>query len=254
MNKLNKILPHGEIKKVFENIWFIEGQVKMPMLMPMKISKAMTIIKNPDTDELTLVNTMPLNDDGLRKLNSLGKIKNTLRIGGFHGRDDAFYKEKFGATVYALKGHGYSKKFDKIPIDPKNGYMQADILLDEDSELPIPNATLKLFKTSSPVEAILHLDLEGGVLVTGDSLQNTGSPDSFFNLPAKIMMKKFGFFKPYNVGPGWVQFASPSIREIRSILDLDFDHVLPGHGEAVIGSAKEKYRPVLESEIKGCHE
>jgi hypothetical protein len=66
------------------------------------------------------------------------------------------------------------------------------------------------------------------------------------------MMKRFGFFKPYNVGPGWLRFASPSADDVRSILQLDFEHVLPGHGDAVIGGAKEKYRPAIEGELKGC--
>lgn len=250
---LNKVLPHGKIEQIFENVWFIQGQVKMPMLLPMKISKAMTIIRNPENNTLTLINTMPLDGTTLVELEALGAITNTLRIGGFHGRGDNFYKEKYGAKVYALKGHAYSKKFDKEPIASKDGYLQADVWLDETSDLPISNATLKLFKTSHPIEAILCLEQDGGILVTGDALQNTKAPDSYFNLPAKIMMKKFGFFRPYNVGPGWVAFAKPTLKDIRSILDLDFQHVLPGHGEPVIGGAKEKYRPVLESNIKGCH-
>ena len=131
--------------------------------------------------------------------------------------------------------------------------MSADIYLDEKSELPIPEASIYFFKVGNPIEGILHIKREGGILVTADSLQNTPTPDQFVNLPAKIMMKKMGFYSPYAIGPGWVQFAKPSIEEIRSILKWDFEHVLPGHGKAVIGQAKEKYRPSLEGEIKGCH-
>ena len=101
--KLNKVRPHGPLVKVFENIWFVQGQVKMPMAFPpMKISKSMTIIRNPKNNELTLINAMPLNNRTLEELSHLGQIKNTLRVGGFHGKDDAFYKQKYGATVYAL--------------------------------------------------------------------------------------------------------------------------------------------------------
>jgi len=256
MKNLNKILPHGIIKKVFENVWFVEGQVTIPMPIPIpiKISKSMTIIRNPLSNELTLVNSMPLNEEGLKELASLGDIKNTLRVGGFHGRDDNFYKEKFGTKIYAIEGHAYSKKFDKVPIKPENGYLMADVLLDENSTLPIENAYLKIFKTSNPVEAILCLDQEGGILVTGDSLQNTPVPNEFCNFFGKMMMKKMKFYKPYNIGPGWVEFAKPSLEDIRSILDINFENVLPGHGEAVIGNAKDKYRPNIEGERKGCHE
>ena len=68
------------------------------------------------------------------------------------------------------------------------------------------------------------------------------------------MMKKMGFYKAFNIGPAWHQFTHPHISDVRSILDLDFEHVLPGHGDAIIGRAKEKFRPVLEGDIKGCHQ
>ncbi len=253
MTKLNKILPHGNIEKIFENIWYVKGQVKMPMLLPMKISKTMTIIKNPLNNELTLLNAMPLNLEGLKQLESIGKITNTLRIGGYHGRDDNFYKEKFNTKAYALKGQVYAKKFEKAVEHPDNGYFKADVIIENESDLPFDNASLKFFETSHPPEAILKLNQDGGILFTADSLQNTAKPDEFCNFFARKMMGKMGFFKAYNVGPGWVQFAKPSLEEIRSILDLEFESLVPGHGDAVIGNAKEKYRPTLEGEIKGCH-
>lgn len=254
--KLNKVLPHGDIKEVFQNVWFIQGQVKMPMLFPpLKASKSMTVVRDPSKNALTIINAMPLAENMLEELCTLGDIKNTLRIGGFHGRDDEFYKQRFGTKAYALQGHVYSKKFDKIPkTDPKEGYFQPDVFLDETGELPIPHASLKIFSTSNPIEAVLVLDQNKGIIVSADSLHNTQNPDQFCNYFAKKILKKFGFYKAYNVGPGWVQFAKPSLADIRSILDLDFDNVLPGHGDPVIGGAKEKYRPVIEGKIKGCHQ
>ncbi len=252
---LNSVLPHGEPEKVFDNIWVIQGQVKLPILFPpMRISKAMTIIRNPENNHLTLVNAMPLSAETLQKLQQLGEIRNTLRIGGFHGRDDNFYRVKFGAKVYTLKGHVYAKQLGNMPAEPEAGYMLPDVLLDEMSELPFSGAGLKIFRSSKQVEAILLLKQEGGILVTADALQNSAAPDCYYNWPAKVLMKRFGFFKPCNVGPGWLKFARPSLREIRSILDMTFDHVLPGHGAPVIGAAKEKYRPVLNSAIKGCRD
>lgn len=242
---------NGKIEKLFKNVWFVKGQVKMPMLMPMKISRSMTIIK--ENDELTLVNTIRLSDDGLKELENSGKIKNIIRIGGYHGRDDAFYKERYKVKIYALKGHVYSKTFDKIPSDPNLGYMNADVELSEGDSLPISNASLYWFHTANPIEAILRLEQDNGIFITGDSLQNTPSPDEFNNFLSKIMMKKMGFFKPFNIGPAWVQFTKVDIKEIRALLNVEFSHVLPGHGDPVIQNAKEKYRPNLEGDIKGCH-
>ena len=230
-------LAHGELDELFDNIWFVQGTVKMPMLMPMKISRSMTVLRNPGNSELTIVNSMRLNEQGLAKLEKLGKVAHVIRIAGFHGRDDGFYRDKYGATVYALKGQIYTRKLDggqsvQVP------YMQPDQWLDDAGALPIPDARLKLFRTSNPPEGMLMLHRNGGILITGDALQNTPEPDAYVNFPARLMMRKMGFFKPCNVGPGWLQFAKPDTAEVRSILNLDFEHVLPAHGAPVIGNAK----------------
>jgi hypothetical protein len=132
--------------------------------------------------------------------------------------------------------------------------MEADVWLsDENNLLPIKDSSLKIFNSSHPSEAIAILNREGGILITGDSLQNTAEPDEYANIFAKLMMKKMGFYKPYNVGPGWLEFAKPEINDVRSILDLDFNHVLPAHGDPVIVDAREKFRPAIEGDLKGCH-
>ncbi|NVK25953.1 MAG: hypothetical protein HWE10_13585 [Gammaproteobacteria bacterium] len=245
---------HGEIKQVFDNVWHVIGQVKMPMLFPpMKMSKGMTIIRNPQHNELTLVNAMRLSEEGLAELESLGKIANTLRIAGFHGRDDAFYKREYDCKVYALKGQVYTREMMGEFPAPENGYIQADVWLEPGQTPPIPNSRLKWFESSNKPEALLILEQDGGIVISGDSLQNTAKPDEYNNWLSKIMMKKMGFFKPYAIGAGWVEFCKPSRSDILSILTLQFEHVLPCHGELVIGNAKEKYRPAIEGEIKGCH-
>jgi hypothetical protein len=245
-------LAHGELSEVLENIWFVQGTVKIPMLMPMKTSRSMTVLRHPGNKELTIVNSLRLDERGLARLEKLGKVAHVIRLAGFHGRDDGFYRDKYGARVYAIRGQIYTRKIG-VPQNPADAYMEPDIWLDENSSLPVPNARLKLFKTANPAEGMLLLNRNGGVLIAGDALQNTPQPDEYVNLPARFMMKKMGFFKPCNVGPGWLQFAKPQVSEVRSILNLDFEHVLPAHGEAVIGGAKEKFRPAIEGELKGCH-
>lgn len=240
--------PHGRFREIFEGIWFIRGGIKMPMLMPMKIGRAMTVVRGEDG--LVIFNSMRLSEGGLAELESLGEVKHVIRLAGFHGRDDGFYRERYGAQVHAVEGQLYTRGMNPQKAEP---YMEPDNWLTGESGLPIADARLKVLASSNPPEAICRLDREGGILISGDSLQHSPEPDEYYNFPAKLMMKRFGFFKPYNVGPGWLQFARPSAAEVRSILDLEFQHVLPGHGDAVIGGAKEKYRNAIEGELKGCH-
>jgi len=250
---LAPLLPHGELQTLFDNIWFVQGQVKMPMKIPAKISRSMTIYKNPDNGELTLINSMRLSEEALEEVQKLGPITNVIRLGGFHGRDDLFYQSKFKAKVFAIQGQTYSRSME-APANADDGYMKPDVWVSQASHLPIGNCKLKIFSSSTPPEAALLIEEQDGVLVTADSLQNTPKPDKFVNFPMKIMMKRFGFWTPHNVGPGWVKFATPRAGDIRSILEFNFDHLLPGHGEAVIGNAKSKYSPILVGRIKDCHE
>jgi len=239
--------PHGPLERLFEGVWFVRGGVKMPMFLPMRIGRSMTVVRCEDG--LAIINSMRLSEEGLRALDALGDVKHVIRIGGFHGRDDGFYRERYGAKVYAVEGQTYVRGMD--PKKPT--FMEPDEWLNAQSALPIADARLKLFPSSNPPEAVCLLEREGGILVAGDTLQHTPEPDEHFSFLAKIMMKKMGFFVPYNVGPGWLQFARPTRADVRSILELNFDHVLPGHGAPVIGDAKRKYRLVIEGELKGCH-
>jgi hypothetical protein len=79
----------------------------------MKISRSMTIVKDNDNDELTIFNSMRLGDQGLEALEKLGTIKNVVRLAGFHGRDDGFYRDRYKAKIYAIKGQAYIRKLSE---------------------------------------------------------------------------------------------------------------------------------------------
>lgn len=238
--------PHGPLREVFDGVWFVRGGIKIPMVVPVKFGRAMTVVRGDDG--LVLFNSMRLTEDGLRELERFGDVKHVIRLAGFHGRDDGFYRARYGAKIYAVQGQRYFRG-----MDPRKGkpFMEPDVWLTEQSELPLGDARLKVIGSCRPTEALCLLARHGGILIAGDSLQHTPQADEYFNFPAKIMMKRMGFMKPYNVGPGWIRFARPSGVDVRSILDLDFEHVLPSHGDAVIGDAKEKYRPAIEGAIEG---
>jgi hypothetical protein len=233
-------LPHGEIREVFPGVFFTTGTMRMAGPIPVRFSRNMTIVR--EGERLVIVNSVRLTEEGLRRLDGLGKVTDVLRIAGYHGMDDPFYKERYGARIWAVKGQRYTAGFGRKTAEP---YFMPDVEMDATTELPLSGAKVYVLG-SRPAEGLLLLERAGGILVSGDCLQNWHRTDGYFNLLSKLMMKRMGFIKPHNVGPAWLKQANPPIDELRGILDLGFEHVLPAHGAPVQGGAKEKYRPRIE--------
>ncbi|MCP4315941.1 MAG: hypothetical protein GY789_07980 [Hyphomicrobiales bacterium] len=232
---------HGDLDEIFPGIYFVTGSVAMKGPPPMRFSRNMTVVAQDG--ELVLINSVRLDAAGLAALDALGNVKHVIRLAGFHGMDDPFYKDRYGATVWSVDG-SYFAGFD----GKGETYLTPDVRMDETTGLPLKNARLIDIKSAKTGEALLLIDREGGILVAGDCLQNWAKTNRYFNLPARLMMKMMGFIKPHNVGPGWLKGANPDRQELReTILALEFDHLLPAHGDPVIGGAKQHYRPALEA-------
>ncbi|MFO0565621.1 MAG: hypothetical protein U0263_08160 [Polyangiaceae bacterium] len=237
-----KATAHGSLREVFDDVFVVTGSFEMRFGVPIRFSRNMVVLRQDGA--LTLVHSVRLDEAGLAALEELGKVEHVIRLAGFHGMDDPFYAERYGAKVWCLKGQLYTSGLE--PPKAENAYYRADVEMDESTELPVRGAKLFTFRSAKVPEGILVLEREGGILITGDSLQNWPRVDEYFSFLGGLMMRMMGFIKPHNLGPGWLRAAKPDAADVRRILDLDFQHVLPVHGEPVIGGAKEAYRPAIE--------
>ena len=220
-------LPHGPIREIFPDIFMVTGCVTMKPFF--RFSRNMIILRTPQERSLCLVNTVRLDEAGLKDLDALGTVEHVMKIGSFHGMDDPFYVQRYNARYWALPGQ-------KHALD-----IEADVIMNEQSELPIPDASLFCFQTSKKAEAIIRLDREGGILIACDALQNWTHTREGFNLISKLMMRLMGFIKPANVGPGWVKYCTPKAEDFERIKELSFKHVLSGHGDPLEDSAYEDF-------------
>ena len=234
---------HGELREVLPNVFFVTGTMRMPGPLPVSFSRNMTVVR--EGERLILVNSVRLDDAGLRSLDALGKVTDIVRVAGYHGMDDPFYKERYGAKVWVVKGQRYVAGFNAA-VPTAETYLTPDAEMAAGSPLPIANARIYQIASNAP-EGLLLLERDGGVLVSGDCLQNWQAPDAYFSLAGRLMMRAMGFIKPHNIGPAWLKQTKPPAADLLGILDLDFDHVLPAHGSAVIGGAKAGYRPRIEA-------
>ena len=233
-------LPHGALQEVLPGIHFVNGTVALPGPLPVRFSRAMTVVR--EANRLILVNSVRLDDAGLAALDALGKVSDVIRLAANHGMDDPFYKARYGAKVWAVKGQRYTAGFNTRAAQT---YFAPDLEMDSSTPLPIVGASLYVMD-SQPPEALLLLPRNGGVVIAGDCLQNWAGVDAHFNGLGRMMMRMMGFIKPYNIGPGWLKQGKPPKPQLRKILELEFANVLPAHGRPVIGGARDHFRAAIE--------
>lgn len=191
-----------------------------------QFSRNMVVVR--EGGELTLINSVRLNNEGLTALENLGSIAHVVRIGSLHGRDDAFYKNQFGAKLWCLRGMASHL------VDP-------DRILSANGDMPFRNCSLFEFRTTKAPEGIISLEREGGILIACDSLQNWLAPDVYFSDESQGLMKEMGFFQPANFGPVWMRTSEPQVEDFERLMGLSFRHVLCAHGEPLLNAAKENY-------------
>lgn len=226
-------LPHGDIKEIVSDVFFVKGQSKFENQGNMvQFTRAMTVIRSGDS--LALVNSVRLSGDGLSALDRLGRVENIVRIGANHGRDDAFYSDRYDTPVWALNGTQQDR-----PV-------KYESILTSGAFAPISDASVVPFESIPVSEAVLFLDRSGGILISCDSLQNMTGPDEFFDDQTAEAMKKGGFFRPGNIGPAWRARLQPDVSDFERILAFEFKHLLPSHGDPLLDDAHS----IIEQTVK----
>lgn len=220
--------PHGDLREVADGVFFVTGTARMGP--GMTIGRNMTVVRQGD--ELTLMNGVRLNDEGLQQLDALGKVKHILKVGNFHGSDDPFYVDRYGCQVWALPG---SEHKPGVKTDREIGVGK---------DLPIDDADLFVFEASvgaGKPEGAVRIDRAGGVLVTADSLQNWERVENCSFLAG--IMTRLMFYGPARVGPVWAKFVKDGgdlRNDFQRLLAWQFEILLSGHGQALIGGAHKK--------------
>ncbi len=233
MSSLPDALSHGPIEEVFPDVFFVTGAMEACLLdMDWKFSRNMTVVR--DGEQLTIINSVRLDDEGLEALDQLGRVTDVVRLGSLHGRDDPFYVQHYGARYWTMPG-----------MEHETGLV-ADRTLSPDAPLPASDADLFTFQTTTIPEGILRIDRAGGILVACDALQNWVAPDEFFSDGSREMMQEMGFFTPANVGPLWMQRAEPQHDDFERLMSLDFRHALCGHGSPLRDTARDDFAVTVE--------
>lgn len=234
MSEFPERLPHGSLKEVLPDVFSVKGMIRIEVAKTHEFSRNMTVIR--DGDALTLVNTVRLDDAGLLALDSLGSVRHIVKLGAYHGRDDAFYLDRYGADLWAPHGMTYTRgeTTSRTMSDGEQG--------------PTSDSSSFVFDTPKAPEAILYLERQGGVLVSCDSFQSATGPDEYFNEISAASKQQLGFFGRPVIGPGWRKAAAPQHKDFERLLTLKFRHMLTGHGEPILEDAHQAVRVAVQNE------
>ncbi len=188
-----------------------------------------------DGKKLTLINTLRLNEDGLKAVDKLGEVTNIVRLGAFHDRNDVFYLDRYKAKLWAVRGMVHKDN------------RQADFLIGETDAVPFAGASFFRFETTSQPEAILHIARQGGILITCDSIKNWTKVDEYFSEKTAKEFLEQGLIKPVSIDKVWLGAMRPKNSDFIRLKKLSFRHLFSAHGQPIINTADEQLMPVLDS-------
>ncbi len=222
-----KSQPHEAIEEIFPDVFLVHGSVRM--LPGMRMNRNMVVLRQGDA--LTLISPVRLSAEGEAALDALGRVRHVMRIGVFHGLDDPYYVEHYGAEFWSQAGSDHYKA------------PSLNRVLVEGGPLPVEGAELFAFRETRFPECALRVPCDGGLLITCDSLQYH-TDWSYCTLPARAILKLVGFSPRMLVGPPWRKYMTPrgaSLRpDFERLLALEFQHLVGAHGRLCRAEAWEK--------------
>ena len=229
---------HDAPEEIFPGVFLVRGSMQTSALM--RFNRTMLVVR--EGDQLTVLNSVRLTPQGEAELDRLGTVRHVIRLGYYHGRDDRYYADRYGAEFWAPDG----SRTEPGPV--------ADRVFATGGELPLANAEAYVLAAARGPEAVILLR-DHRLLVTCDSLQYY--PDRrFCSLLARVAMPLMGFpLRRVIIGPLWLKAMTPEGGSLESdfdnILALDFDNLVPGHGALRRHDAKDSVRDAVAAVYGG---
>ena len=85
-----RVCAHACVEAISKILFVLRGSFRLNALI--RIFRNMAVVRQGD--DLTLINPLGLDESEPSRLDSLGALKHTLRLGAMHGQDDPFYMHR----------------------------------------------------------------------------------------------------------------------------------------------------------------
>lgn len=219
---------HDPLEEVFPDVFLLRGSYRANAWLT--FNRNMVVVR--EGESLTVISSVRLLPEFEPQLDALGTVRHVIRAGYFHGADDRYYVDRYGAQFWAPAG----ARTEPGPAATRE--------LSAAAELPFSGARAYVTQHSRFPEAVILIEREGGILLTCDSLQYYADR-RFGSLAARIMMPLMGFPLRMIIGPVWLKAMTDrdggSLQpDFEHIAGLQFRHLIPGHGSLCRDTAKSK--------------
>lgn len=234
-----KVLPHGAIEQLAENLWRVEGD-----LPRMQLKRCMTVARTP-AGELALHSAIAMDDAQMAELESFGKPCFLIVPNGWHCLDAARYKARYPALKVICPNKARKSVAQKVQA--------VDGTYDDFPSLD-PEGTLRLehFDSERHFEGALIVRSADGIsLVFADSLFNLPHRQGFFWWVYGHLLGSTGGPRVTAIGRT-MMLVTRSKRSYRDFLERwlqtgEVVRLIPGHGAPILEDANAVLRSLIDS-------
>lgn len=108
-----KVLPHGKLVSVEDNILTVVGEIPMPLT---SIPRRMTVVRLRD-GRLVIFNAVALDEDAMRRLEDFGKPAFLVVPNGHHRLDAKIWKDRYPEMQVITPAGAREKVGQAVPVD-----------------------------------------------------------------------------------------------------------------------------------------
>jgi hypothetical protein len=220
-NKEWTVLPHGEVQTVDDRVLTVQGDIPMPLG---NFPRRMTAV-GLSGNRSAIFSAMALNEDGMRKIEKLGKPSFLIVPNGHHRLDAHAWKERYPKLKVICPPAAKKSVSEAAPVDSTK-----DILSDGDVDFVVVEGT------GEAEGALVVRRKRGTTLIANDVIANVRHPRG---LGAKIMARLFGFGVkrpqvPRVVKRAMVEDKEKLAKQLREWSEIpQLRRIIPSHGEIV---------------------
>ncbi len=229
-----KVLPHGKLTEVDDNVFTVVGQIHMPLG---EFPRRMTVVRLSD-GRLVIYSAIALDDDEMRELERRGSPSFLVVPGDHHRLDARIWKQRYPRMQVAAPAGALAMVREVVPVDTVAPRFDDDAV----QWITVPG--------TREHEAALRVRGHGGTtLVLNDIVANIRHEHGF----GGWLMRLMGFAGDEPSIPGVRKLAmikdAQALRE--QLLDwseiADLRRILVSHGEPIVDDPRGVLRGLAES-------